>query len=181
VFGDVTTGAESDIQQVTRIARGMVERWGMSEKVGFLTVAPQDGQSPLLPGAEPVSEATQELIDAEVRRIVDEEYDATERLLGDNRERLWQGQANDAYWHGVFGGCYLPHLRRVLLGGPLGRAGIQPVDDDRSDAAEDTNDEERSRRLESDAEGVPELQVRIDPSLLAAPVDAEMLQEWRVI
>ena len=46
VFGDVTTGAESDIQQVTRIARGMVERWGMSEKVGFLTVTPQNGQSP---------------------------------------------------------------------------------------------------------------------------------------
>jgi cell division protease FtsH len=88
VFGDATTGAESDIQQVTRIARGMVERWGMSEKVGFLTVAPQDGQSPLLPGAEPVSQATQELIDAEVRRIVDEEYDAVEHLIGDNRERL---------------------------------------------------------------------------------------------
>jgi cell division protease FtsH len=88
VFGDVTTGAESDIQQVTRIARGMVERWGMSDKVGFLTVTPQDGQSPLLPGAEPVSQATQELIDAEVRRIVDEEQDATEQLLADNRERL---------------------------------------------------------------------------------------------
>jgi cell division protease FtsH len=88
VFGEATTGAESDIQQVTRIARGMVERWGMSEKVGFLTVAPQDGQSPLLPGAEPISEATQELIDAEVRRIVDEEQEATERLLAANRERL---------------------------------------------------------------------------------------------
>jgi cell division protease FtsH len=88
VFGEPTTGAESDIQQVTRIARGMVERWGMSDKVGFLTVAPQDGQSMLLPGAEPVSEATQELIDAEVRRIVDEEQEATERLLGTNRERL---------------------------------------------------------------------------------------------
>jgi cell division protease FtsH len=88
VFGDVTTGAESDIQQVTRIARGMVERWGMSDKVGFLTVMPQNGQSPLLPGAEPVSEATQELVDAEVRRIVDEERDATERLLATNRERL---------------------------------------------------------------------------------------------
>ena len=81
VFGEPTTGAESDIQQVTRIARGMVERWGMSDKVGFLTVAPQDGQSLLLPGAEPVSEATQELIDAEVRRIVDEEQEATEQLL----------------------------------------------------------------------------------------------------
>jgi cell division protease FtsH len=88
VFGDATTGAESDIQQVTRIARGMVERWGMSEKVGFLTVTPQDGQSPFLPGAEPVSEATQELIDAEVRRIVDEERDETDKLLADNRDRL---------------------------------------------------------------------------------------------
>ena len=88
VYGDATTGAESDIQVVTRIARGMVERWGMSEKVGFLTVAPQDGQSPLLPGAEPVSEATQELIDGEVRRIVDEEREATAELLADNRERL---------------------------------------------------------------------------------------------
>jgi cell division protease FtsH len=88
VFGEATTGAESDIQQVTRIARGMVERWGMSEKVGFLTVAQQDGQSPLLPGADPVSEATQELIDAEVRRIVDAEMEATEQLLSENRERL---------------------------------------------------------------------------------------------
>jgi cell division protease FtsH len=88
VFGEVTTGAESDIQQVTRIARGMVERWGMSEKVGFLTVAPRDGQSPLLPGAEAVSEATQELVDAEVRRIVDEEHENARALLGENRDRL---------------------------------------------------------------------------------------------
>jgi cell division protease FtsH len=88
VFGEATTGAESDIQQVTRIARGMVARWGMSEKVGFVTVAPQDGQSPLLPGAEPISPATQELVDAEVRRIVDEEQEATRRLLAEHREKL---------------------------------------------------------------------------------------------
>jgi cell division protease FtsH len=88
VFGNATTGAESDIQQVTQIARGMVERWGMSEKVGFLLAVPQNGQSPLLPGGEAVSQATQELVDAEVRRIVDEEQDATERLLAANRDRL---------------------------------------------------------------------------------------------
>jgi cell division protease FtsH len=73
---------------VTRIARGMVERWGMSEKVGFITAAAQDGQSPLLPGAEPVSQATHELIDAEVRRIVEAEHDAVRVLLSDSRERL---------------------------------------------------------------------------------------------
>jgi cell division protease FtsH len=88
VYGSVTTGAESDIQQVTGIARGMVARWGMSDKVGFVTVAPQQGQSPLLPGADPVSAATQELVDAEVRRIVDEELDATRDLVGEHRERL---------------------------------------------------------------------------------------------
>ena len=88
VFGDITTGAESDIQHVTRIARGMVTRWGMSDKIGFITVAAQEGQNLLLPGAEPVSQATQELVDAEVRRIVDEEHEATLRLVSDNRDRL---------------------------------------------------------------------------------------------
>jgi cell division protease FtsH len=88
VYGSVSTGAESDIQQVTGIARGMVARWGMSDKVGFVTVAPQQGQSPLLPGAEPVSPATQELVDAEVRRIVDEELDATRSLVAEHREKL---------------------------------------------------------------------------------------------
>ena len=88
VFGDITTGAESDIQHVTRIARGMVGRWGMSDKVGFLTVVPAEQQSLLLPGAEPVSQATQELVDAEVRRIVDEELDAARRVMAENRERL---------------------------------------------------------------------------------------------
>jgi cell division protease FtsH len=87
VFGDVTTGAESDIQHVTRIARGMVARWGMSDKVGFINIgAPEAGM--LLPGVEPASAATLELVDAEVRRIVEEEQEATRRLLTEHRERL---------------------------------------------------------------------------------------------
>jgi cell division protease FtsH len=88
VYGEPTTGAESDIQQVTMIARGMVQRWGMSDRVGFVTVAPQDGQNLLLPGAEPASDATQELVDAEVRRIVEEEHRAVTELLSENRHRL---------------------------------------------------------------------------------------------
>jgi cell division protease FtsH len=88
VYDEPTTGAESDIQQVTGLARGMVERWGMSSKVGFLAVAPREGQGLLLPGAEPVSEATKELIDDEVRRIVDEELDNVRQVLADNRDHL---------------------------------------------------------------------------------------------
>ena len=49
VYDEPTTGAESDIQQVTGIARGMVERWGMSEKVGFLAVAPRTARARCCP------------------------------------------------------------------------------------------------------------------------------------
>ena len=44
VFGTITTGAESDIQQLTEIARGMVGRWGMSRAIGPIAVLPQDGE-----------------------------------------------------------------------------------------------------------------------------------------
>jgi cell division protease FtsH len=88
VFGDVTTGAESDIQQATRIARGMVARWGMSEQIGFVNIGAPEGASPFLPGAEAASEATQELVDREVRRIVESELEHVRTLLGDARDQL---------------------------------------------------------------------------------------------
>jgi cell division protease FtsH len=88
VFGNVTTGAESDIQQVTQIARRMVGRWGMSHEVGPIAVLPQDGEGPLLPGAEESSEATRQLVDQEVRRIVDESLEGVRGLLAENREKL---------------------------------------------------------------------------------------------
>jgi cell division protease FtsH len=88
VFGDLTTGAESDIQQVTQIARGMVSRWGMSEKIGFVAVDGRDGQGPLLPGVSVTSQATQEVVDQEVRRIVEEAHDVVRALLSGNREHL---------------------------------------------------------------------------------------------
>src|SRR5690348_5101685 len=75
VFGDLTTGAESDIQQLTQIARHMVGRWGMSRTIGTVTVLPADGQGPLLPGAAEVSPETQQLIDEEVRRLVHAAHD----------------------------------------------------------------------------------------------------------
>jgi cell division protease FtsH len=88
VFGDLTTGAESDIQQLTQIARHMVGRWGMSSAVGKVAVVPRDGQGPLLPGAAEVSEETQRLLDEEVRRIVAEAYDDVLALLREHRSKL---------------------------------------------------------------------------------------------
>ena len=88
VFGDLTTGAESDIQHLTRIARHMVGRWGMSRAIGPIAVLPMDGMSPLLPGAAESSEATQRLIDEEVRRIVETAHAEVGALLRGHRANL---------------------------------------------------------------------------------------------
>jgi cell division protease FtsH len=88
VFGERTTGAEADIQQLTQIARQMVGRWGMSDKVGPIAVLPQDGQTPFLPGAAEGAEKTQELVDQEVRRLVDEAHEQATELLRENRDKL---------------------------------------------------------------------------------------------
>ncbi|MET3422249.1 cell division protease FtsH [Actinoplanes tereljensis] len=89
VYGDMTTGAESDLDQVSNIARQMVGRWGMSEAIGPVTVLPPPGQeSPL--GLDGVAPATKELVDAEVRKIVDECYADALRLLQQHRPQLNQ-------------------------------------------------------------------------------------------
>jgi cell division protease FtsH len=88
VFGEISTGAESDIQQLTEIARQMVGRWGMSKAIGPIAVIPRDGAGPLLPGVAEVSPETQKLVDDEVRRIVEEAHQEVIALLGDNRDKL---------------------------------------------------------------------------------------------
>ena len=88
VYEEPTTGAESDIQQLTEIARQMVGRWGMSNAVGPLAVIPSDGRGPFLPGASEVSQDTQKLVDGEVRRIVEEAHEEVVGLLRENRPKL---------------------------------------------------------------------------------------------
>jgi cell division protease FtsH len=88
VYGKVTTGAESDLEQLTEIARQMVGRWGMSEKVGPITVLPRDGQGPVYPGTNEISPETQSLIEEEVHRIVEEAHTEVTDLLTEHREQL---------------------------------------------------------------------------------------------
>ncbi|HEX8205904.1 MAG TPA: ATP-dependent zinc metalloprotease FtsH [Solirubrobacteraceae bacterium] len=90
IYGNVTTGAESDLEQVTAIARQMVGRWGMSEKIGLVSVLPGPGDDPVFfPGTNGgPSEATRELVDEEVRKIVDECYVAALHRLRENKDRL---------------------------------------------------------------------------------------------
>jgi cell division protease FtsH len=88
VFDEISTGAESDIEQLTGLARHMVGRWGMSDALGPIAVVPRDGSGPFLPGAAEVSPETQKLLDDEVRRIVAESHDEVTTLLTENRARL---------------------------------------------------------------------------------------------
>jgi cell division protease FtsH len=84
VYGVVTTGAENDLQQVTRIAHEMVVRWGMSSLVGPLNYASEDGNA----FQKPYSDSTAKLIDDEVKRIADECFLEACRLLEQNRGKL---------------------------------------------------------------------------------------------
>ncbi len=90
IFETITTGAESDIEQVTGIARAMVGRWGMSEEIGFVNVAPTDG-NPFM--AAEFSDELRHQVDVAVKTLVDRAHERVVTLLGQNRERL-DGLAN---------------------------------------------------------------------------------------
>lgn len=84
VFNVVTTGAESDLEAVTGIARSMVGRWGMSERIGTLSVLPAEGD----PRSAGISDGLLDAVDEEVRRITEECYADARRLLRENRDKL---------------------------------------------------------------------------------------------
>lgn len=92
VYGTRTTGAESDIEQVSQIARNMVTRWGMSDELGMVQLAPREnrylGISGSFGGDRPFSEATAQRIDSEVQRIINECQDEARRLLAQHRPQL---------------------------------------------------------------------------------------------
>jgi cell division protease FtsH len=92
VYGTKTTGAENDIEQATQLARNMVTRWGMSDAVGMVQLAPPQnaylGTGGSFMGDKPFSEETASLIDAEVQRIIHGAHDEAKRLLREHRKAL---------------------------------------------------------------------------------------------
>ncbi|MEU8790032.1 ATP-dependent zinc metalloprotease FtsH [Streptomyces sp. NPDC048643] len=85
VYDVITTGSENDLEQVTRLARGMVARWGMSERVGRMSALPDDAQQAYGLAAAP---STLDSIDHEMRRIVDECYEEACGKLREHRGQL---------------------------------------------------------------------------------------------
>jgi cell division protease FtsH len=129
VFGDLTTGAESDIQNLTQIARSMVGRWGMSDAIGAIAVTDGRDDRLLLPGAAPASGETQQLVDEEVRRIVDGAEAEVIELLQRERSRL------ETLAHAL--------LERETLDQPeaYARAGVElPASDAHPDAGDQPSD-----------------------------------------
>ncbi|MFI5268362.1 MAG: cell division protein FtsH, partial [Chloroflexota bacterium] len=94
VYGSRTTGSESDLQQATELVRQMVTRWGMSDKVGPISLAPRGGgflgepEQMTFTGAKPYSEASAQLIDAEVQAILESCYAEGLELLSRHRLEL---------------------------------------------------------------------------------------------
>ncbi len=92
VYGTRTTGAENDIEQATNLARNMVTRWGMSDALGMVQLAPH--QNPFLggfagfAGDKPFSEETARQIDIEVQKIINDCHDEAKRLLRAHRKSL---------------------------------------------------------------------------------------------
>jgi len=93
IFGSdsVTTGASNDIQRATSIARSMVTKWGLSEKLGPLTYAEEDGEVFLghsVTKHKEISDETARVIDSEIREIIDRNYKRAETILRDNLDKL---------------------------------------------------------------------------------------------
>ncbi|MBN2269287.1 MAG: ATP-dependent zinc metalloprotease FtsH [Sedimentisphaerales bacterium] len=88
---DISSGAQSDIQQATRIAKQMVLTWGMSPELGLVSYGPEAGLSDsfyVIPGEKEYSEQTAETIDHEVRKFIDQAYAETKELIQKNKDNL---------------------------------------------------------------------------------------------
>ena len=85
--GDITSGAGMDIKMVTRLARAMVLEWGMSPKLGFVNYAGEDTQQTFLPDKD-YSPETNHVIDEEIRRLSDEAFNDTVRLVSEHWEKI---------------------------------------------------------------------------------------------
>jgi cell division protease FtsH len=127
IFGrqKVTTGAQGDIAQATRLARRMVTEWGMSDSLGLMAYVPEDGANPGGASGSGLSEEVARRVDAEVRRLLDEAYTRTNAILTARQadlRRLAQALLDYETLTGQ-------ELKRVASGLPLERADDLPPSD----------------------------------------------------
>jgi len=150
---NITSGAASDIQQVTRIARAMVTQFGFSEALGNVDYA-NEQQSFLgaYQGQNQISPETQELIDAEVRKIVDEGYETARRILTEKREE-WERMAQGLLEYETLTG---DEIRKVIAGEALHRGDDEDTPPDSGNAPSVTAIPKTSKPKSPPEGGLPE-------------------------
>ncbi len=90
-MGQMTTGASNDFERATEMARRMVTQWGMSDKLGPMVYGENEGEVFLgrsITTHKNVSETTMQKVDAEIRRIIDEQYTLARKLIEDSRDKV---------------------------------------------------------------------------------------------
>jgi len=115
---DMNSGAAADIRQATQMARMMVTEWGMSERLGFIYCGDELSTRRLpwdLGSARDISEKTSQIIDEEVKRIIDTAFADTRRLIEEHREQL-EAVAQALLKHETLSG---EEVRRIMAGQPL--------------------------------------------------------------
>jgi cell division protease FtsH len=154
VFGkeNITSGAASDIQQVSKIARAMVTQFGYAEELGYIDYA-NEQQSYLgaYGGGTNHSEEMQKRIDAKVKELVDEGYETAKRILTEKREdleRLAQGLLEYETLTGS-------EIQKVIAGEPLNR-GDDGDDASASGGTPSITAVPKTRKPKADPEGGPE-------------------------
>ena len=90
-MGQMTTGASNDFERATEMARNMVTRWGMSDSLGPMVYGENEGEVFLgrsITTHKNVSETTMQKVDAEIRRIIDQQYTLARKLIEENRDKV---------------------------------------------------------------------------------------------
>jgi cell division protease FtsH len=90
-MGQMTTGASNDFERATALARSMVTQWGMSDAMGPMVYGENEGEVFLgrsITTHKNVSEVTMQKVDAEIRRIIDEQFGLAKKLILDNRDKV---------------------------------------------------------------------------------------------
>ncbi len=143
--GGVTTGASNDIERATEIARNMVTKWGLSERLGPLTYSEDDGEVFLgrsVTQHKHVSDETAHTIDEEVRTIIDRNYARAETLLKENVDKL-HAMADALVKYETIGDAQIKDIM----------AGREPRPPEDWDDSSDIDSDEDSSKPEADAKG----------------------------
>ena len=130
--GQMSTGASNDFERATKLARGMVTKYGMSDALGTMVYADDDGGFGV--HNKTISEATQQKVDSEIRRILDEQYTVARNILEEKRDVVEAMTAALMDWETIDAEQVKALMEGRKPNPPPGWVGKQPKDVDKDDS-----------------------------------------------